>query len=140
MNISGLYDEVRVASGDFGVYEDGVLVSNTYKYSDALIKAIIRNALYEFSEYELNSDTISPDLSGNTRAAVVYLSAYLLIAPELDGGMIKAGDNTVQMNPKKMQLSMILDQLERFKNDDEIPWASSGSSVWMRDLNYLEEE
>jgi len=139
MTTSELYTEIRTAAGDFGKYVGGTLLSDTYNYADATIDAVIRNALYEFNDYTLSGTTITPELSGTTRAAVVYLCAYFLLAPEVDGGMIKAGDHTVQMNPKKMQLSMILDQLERFKNDDDIPWATSGSSVWISEQRYLEE-
>ena len=139
MITSDLYSEIRTAAGDFGVYPEGSLLSNSYKYVNEMLDAVIRNALYEFDDYTISGTTITPELTGKTRAAVVYLSAYFLLAPELDGGMIKAGDHTVQMNPKKMQLSMILDNLERFKNDDEIPWASSGSSIWINEQRYLEE-
>ena len=140
MTTSDLYQEVRIASGDFGVYHNNVLLDNSYKYVDIIINAALRNALYSFTSYSMSSDgaTITPDLSGSTRAAVIYMTAYILIAPEADGGMIKAGDNTVTENPKKSQLSLIIDKLTEYSEDENIPWSTQMSSTWIENTEYLD--
>ena len=124
-----LYDLIRAACNDHGVYKNSVLDTNSYIFRDDIIDNVLKLVLLDIDGYSAVNETVDPSIATDADKKLIVFSAALALMVGEVKDMFATKDSRFTKEAPTNQLLYVAGQLAACDNISKLAYAFDGSTA-----------